>query len=203
VPYFAYKAADQRGQTIDGVMEASDARSVVERLPARRLLSHSGRAPARAPRPVEPRPRCLRFARRSRARSRGLHLSSRDVARGGPSSRSRSRHPGRAGGKPPAPQNHQRRAQERPRGDFAGRGARQAPPASLLTPLREHDQGGRARRLPRANAPAPRRVPRGGAGVPRHSRLRPHLSDPPRRGGDRGRHLPHDLRHPPLRGHLP
>jgi general secretion pathway protein F len=32
VPYFAYKAADQRGQTIDGVMEASDARSVVERL---------------------------------------------------------------------------------------------------------------------------------------------------------------------------
>ena len=30
--YFAYKAADQRGQTIDGVMEASDARSVVERL---------------------------------------------------------------------------------------------------------------------------------------------------------------------------
>ena len=32
MPYFAYKAADQRGQTIDGVMEASDARSVVERL---------------------------------------------------------------------------------------------------------------------------------------------------------------------------
>jgi len=32
VPFFAYKAADQRGQTIDGVMEATDARSVVERL---------------------------------------------------------------------------------------------------------------------------------------------------------------------------
>jgi general secretion pathway protein F len=32
VPFFAYKAADQRGQTIDGVMEANDARSVVERL---------------------------------------------------------------------------------------------------------------------------------------------------------------------------
>jgi type II secretion system protein F len=29
---FAYKAADQRGQTIDGVMEAADAQSVVERL---------------------------------------------------------------------------------------------------------------------------------------------------------------------------
>jgi type II secretion system protein F len=32
VPVFVYKAADQRGQTIDGVMEAADARSVVERL---------------------------------------------------------------------------------------------------------------------------------------------------------------------------
>jgi general secretion pathway protein F len=32
VPIFVYKAADQRGQTIDGVMEAADARSVVERL---------------------------------------------------------------------------------------------------------------------------------------------------------------------------
>jgi general secretion pathway protein F len=32
VPFFAYKAADQRGQTIDGVMEATDAQSVVERL---------------------------------------------------------------------------------------------------------------------------------------------------------------------------
>ena len=29
---FAYRAADQRGQTIDGVMEAADARAVVERL---------------------------------------------------------------------------------------------------------------------------------------------------------------------------
>ena len=32
MPVFVYKAADQRGQTIDGVMEAPDARSVVERL---------------------------------------------------------------------------------------------------------------------------------------------------------------------------
>jgi type II secretory pathway component PulF len=32
VPFFSYKAADRRGQTIDGVMEAIDARSVVERL---------------------------------------------------------------------------------------------------------------------------------------------------------------------------
>src|SRR5262249_42344298 len=32
MPVFAYKAADQRGQTIDGVMEAADAQSVVERL---------------------------------------------------------------------------------------------------------------------------------------------------------------------------
>jgi general secretion pathway protein F len=32
VPTFAYRAADRRGQTIDGVMEAADARAVVERL---------------------------------------------------------------------------------------------------------------------------------------------------------------------------
>src|SRR5499427_3287586 len=32
MPVFVYRAADQRGQTIDGVMEAPDARSVVERL---------------------------------------------------------------------------------------------------------------------------------------------------------------------------
>jgi general secretion pathway protein F len=32
MPVFAYRAADRRGQTIDGVMEAVDARAVVERL---------------------------------------------------------------------------------------------------------------------------------------------------------------------------
>src|SRR5438045_5430721 len=32
MPVFVYKAADRRGQTIDGVMEAPDARAVVERL---------------------------------------------------------------------------------------------------------------------------------------------------------------------------
>jgi len=32
MPVFVYRAADPRGQTIDGVMEAPDARSVVERL---------------------------------------------------------------------------------------------------------------------------------------------------------------------------
>src|SRR5205809_7645469 len=32
VPVFVYRAADRRGQTIDGVMEAPDARAVVERL---------------------------------------------------------------------------------------------------------------------------------------------------------------------------
>ena len=31
MPFFVYRAADRRGQTIDGVMEATDARSVVER----------------------------------------------------------------------------------------------------------------------------------------------------------------------------
>jgi len=32
MPVFLYRAADRRGQTIDGVMEAPDARAVVERL---------------------------------------------------------------------------------------------------------------------------------------------------------------------------
>jgi general secretion pathway protein F len=32
MPVFAYRAADRRGQTVDGVMEAADARAVVERL---------------------------------------------------------------------------------------------------------------------------------------------------------------------------
>jgi len=32
VTVFAYRAADRRGQTVDGVMEAPDARAVVERL---------------------------------------------------------------------------------------------------------------------------------------------------------------------------
>src|ERR671926_368792 len=32
MPVFLYRAADRRGQTVDGVMEAPDARAVVERL---------------------------------------------------------------------------------------------------------------------------------------------------------------------------
>src|SRR5688572_9012288 len=32
MPVFIYRAADRRGQTVDGVMEAADARAVVERL---------------------------------------------------------------------------------------------------------------------------------------------------------------------------
>ena len=32
MPVYVYRAADRRGQTVDGVMEAADARAVVERL---------------------------------------------------------------------------------------------------------------------------------------------------------------------------
>ena len=32
MPVFTYRAADRRGQTVDGVMEAADARAVTERL---------------------------------------------------------------------------------------------------------------------------------------------------------------------------
>ena len=48
MPVFVYKAADQRGQTIDGVMEATDARSVVERLQRDALFPHPGRPAAGA-----------------------------------------------------------------------------------------------------------------------------------------------------------
>ena len=40
MPVFVYKAADQRGQIIDGVMEATDARSVIERLQRDALFPH-------------------------------------------------------------------------------------------------------------------------------------------------------------------
>ncbi len=62
MPVFVYKAADRRGQTIDGVMDAPDARAVVERLQkdayypikvtatasARRSCGWAARASARA-----------------------------------------------------------------------------------------------------------------------------------------------------------
>ena len=32
MPVFTYRAADRQGQTVDGVMEATDARAVIERL---------------------------------------------------------------------------------------------------------------------------------------------------------------------------
>jgi general secretion pathway protein F len=49
MPVFIYRAADRRGQTIDGVMEAADARSVVERLHKEayypiRVVPHAERA---------------------------------------------------------------------------------------------------------------------------------------------------------------
>ena len=49
MPVYLYRAADRRGQTIDGVMEASDARAVVERLHREayfpiRVSEHAGRA---------------------------------------------------------------------------------------------------------------------------------------------------------------
>ena len=50
MPVFVYKAADRRGQTVDGVMEAPDARAVVERLHKEayypiRVAPHGERAP--------------------------------------------------------------------------------------------------------------------------------------------------------------
>src|SRR2546428_8496262 len=49
MPVFVYRAADRRGQTIDGVMEAPDAHAVVERLQKDayfpiRLAPHAERA---------------------------------------------------------------------------------------------------------------------------------------------------------------
>ncbi len=50
MPVFMYKAADRRGQTIDGVMDAPDARAVVERLQKDayypiKVIAHGERAP--------------------------------------------------------------------------------------------------------------------------------------------------------------
>src|SRR3989454_1101486 len=50
MPVFVYKAADRRGQTIDGVMDAPDARAVVERLQKDayypiKITAHGERAP--------------------------------------------------------------------------------------------------------------------------------------------------------------
>ena len=50
MPVFTYRAADRRGQTIDGVMEAADARAVVERLHKEayypiQVSAQSGRVP--------------------------------------------------------------------------------------------------------------------------------------------------------------
>src|SRR5438477_343517 len=50
MPVFVYKAADRRGQTIDGVMDAPDARAVVERLQKAayypiKVTAHGERAP--------------------------------------------------------------------------------------------------------------------------------------------------------------
>ena len=64
MPVFAYRAADRAGQTVDGVMEASDASAVVERLqreayfPIRVEAARGhGRPLARPRRPVAGRPR--------------------------------------------------------------------------------------------------------------------------------------------------
>ncbi len=50
MPVFVYRAADRRGQTIDGVMEAADARAVIERLHREayypiRVVPHAERRP--------------------------------------------------------------------------------------------------------------------------------------------------------------
>src|SRR5437660_10675119 len=50
MPVFVYKAADRRGQTLDGVMDAPDARAVVERLQKDayypiKITAHGERAP--------------------------------------------------------------------------------------------------------------------------------------------------------------
>jgi general secretion pathway protein F len=66
MPVFTYRAADRRGQTVDGVMEAADARAVVERLHREafypiRVEPHTerGRFDAVAPRRRRVRPREL------------------------------------------------------------------------------------------------------------------------------------------------
>ncbi len=67
---FAYRAADRRGHTVDGVMEAPDARAVVER------LQRDAYFPIRVGPPAAP---AAWLGRRGRADGRG-RISGRDVA---------------------------------------------------------------------------------------------------------------------------
>ena len=103
---------------------------------------------------------------------------------------------------PAAARHHGRRAAQRAGRHRPGRGARQASPAAVLAPLHQHGAGGREGRRARDHAAPARRVPRGGAGVPRRAGLRADLPAAAHRRRRRRGRLPDDLRHPALRGDL-
>src|SRR3990172_7233682 len=73
MPVFVYRAADRRGQTIDGVMEAPDARAVVER------LQKDAYYPIRVAPPAE-RTAWLPFGRSSRVSQRDLLAFTQQLA---------------------------------------------------------------------------------------------------------------------------
>ena len=154
------------GQTIDGVMEAPDARAVVER------LQRDAYFPIKVA-PQDERRRAWAWPGRRRAAAAcagrdllAAHPAARHAVRGGPAARPRARHPRGAGARPRALRAIVTDLLHSVRGGTSlARGARQAPPAPVLAPLRQHGARGREGRRARGHAAAAGRVPRGVAGA--------------------------------------
>ena len=172
MPVFTYRAADRRGQTIDGVMEAADARAVVERLRKEAYF------------PIKVAAQGERVAVFSlggggaRVRQRDLLAFTQMLATlfeaGLPLDRALSILEELA---PVAARAHDRHRSpaQRARRLLAQRGAGQASSAAVLAPVHQHGAGRREGRRAGGLAAAAGRVPGGARGVQRGGRLRPRL----------------------------
>ena len=138
MPVFTYRAADRRGQTIDGVMEAADARAVTERLRKEAYF------PIKVSAQSERASLFTLGGVGSRVRHRDLLALTQMLATlfeaGLPLDRGPG-HPRGAGAQPARAHDRHRPAAQRARRLVAQRGARQAPPAAVLAALHQHGPG--------------------------------------------------------------
>ena len=163
-PSLCYRAADRRGQTIDGVMEAPDARSRRRAAAARFVLP-------------DPRLAARRPAKLAVARRLGSHRPARHPRRSPSSSRPRSRPPCRSTARWPSSKSWRRTARVKAivsdllvsvRGRrLAERGARQASSPAVLAALHQHDPRRRAGRRARGHLAPALRIPRSARRVQR------------------------------------